>query len=150
MSRPHVFAPHLDAANRWLTELIDDLELEPGDDRRALRALRAGLHALRDRLPAAEVVDLGAQLPALIRGIYYEGWSLHAAPRIRDREALIARVTAELAPDQRLDPVGVLRAVIHRLAEHVSEGELRDVVATLPRPIASLWHDLTGHAFEGP
>lgn len=150
MPRLHAFDAHLGSANRWLAELIDDLELDPADDRRALHALRAGLHALRDRLPPGEVVDLGAQLPALIRGIYYEGWTLHAVPRLRDRAALVARVAAELAPDRRLDPVDVLRAVIHRLAEHVTEGEILDVIATLPPPIASLWHDLTGHAFEAP
>jgi uncharacterized protein (DUF2267 family) len=32
------------------------------------------LHALRDRLPPEIAVHLSAQLPMLVRGIYYEGW----------------------------------------------------------------------------
>lgn len=143
----HVFDPHVDVAKRWLNELSDNLELGPEESPRALHALRAGLHAIRDRMPANEVVDLGAQLPALIRGLYYEGWTLRTDPReIRDRAAMVARVAKELAPDQHLDPVDVLRAVIHLLVEHVSLGEIDDVLATLPASIRAMWHDLTGHA----
>ena len=144
MAKPHVFDAHFDVAKRWLSELMTDLDLAPAESSRALHALRAGLHAIRDRLPSNEVLDLGAQLPMLIRGFYYEGWTLRTDPRqIRDREAMIARVEKELAPDQRLDPVEVLRAVIHLVVAHVSAGEIADVLATLPKPIRALWHDLS-------
>ena len=63
---------------------------------------------------------------------------------------MVARVKKELAPDMRLDPVDVLRAVIHLLVEHVSNGEIQDILATLPKPIATLWQDLTGHALAVP
>jgi uncharacterized protein (DUF2267 family) len=149
--RPHIFDSHLDAANGWLKQLINNLGLELTEHARALHALRAGMHAIRDRLPANEVLDLGAQLPTLIRGIYYEGWSLrHDPTEIRDREEMIARVRNELAPDLRLDPVDVLRGVIHLLVEHVSDGEIRDIVATLPKPIAALWQDLAAHSLHAP
>jgi uncharacterized protein (DUF2267 family) len=150
VTRSHVLDSHLETANVWLNELMENLELvSPGDRPRALHALRAGLHSIRDRLPAAEVVDLGAQLPTLIRGLYYEGWRLANDPtRIRDRAAMIDRVKQELAPDPRLDPVDVLRAVIGLLVEHVTPGEILDMFGTLPREIASLWEDLTGHAIE--
>lgn len=151
MAKSHVFDAHLDAARRWLNELITNLDLSPTESPRALHALRVGLHAIRDRLPANEVLDLGAQLPTLIRGFYYEGWTLRTEPRqIRDRAAMIARVKRELLPDQRLDPVDVLRAVIHLVVEHVSTGEIEDVLATLPKSIRALWHDLTGHALQAP
>lgn len=56
---------------------------------------------------------------------------------------MIARVKKGLMLDPRLDPVDVLRAVIHLLVEHVSPGEIRDITGTLPRQIASLWQDPT-------
>lgn len=147
MTQMHVFDPHLDAARLWLTELMDNLELSPSEDRRALHALRAGLHAIRDRLPANEVLDLAAQLPMVIRGVFFEGWRLPTHEQaIRDRREMIDRVAHELRPDPQLDPADVLRAVIHLLVEHVSDGEIRDVIATLPKSIAELWQDLTGHA----
>jgi uncharacterized protein (DUF2267 family) len=149
MAGLHVFDPHVDAANAWLRLLIEDLELAPEEQSRAVHALRAGFHAIRDRLPAAEVVDLAAQLPTLLRGIFYEGWRLGNDPtRIRDRAAMLARVKKELGTDPRLLPRDVLRSVIRLLVKHVSAGEIRDIVATLPRPIATLWKELSGSPTE--
>jgi uncharacterized protein (DUF2267 family) len=149
MSRPHVFDSYVDAANIWLKQLMENLRLAADERPRALHAMRAGLHAIRDRLPTAEVLDLGAQLPTLIRGVYYEGWTLSNDPtRIRDRPSMIARVMQELTPDKHLDPVNVLRGVIQLLVLHVSAGEIHHVVATLPKPIAELWNDLTGHPVD--
>jgi len=143
MPRHHPFEPHLEAARTWLDELSASLDLAPSEQPRALHALRAGLHAIRDRLPANEAIDLGAQLPTLIRGVYYEGWTLRNDPRlIRDRAAMIARVKRELAPDPRLIPTEALRAVIQLLVKHVSPGEIEDVLATLPSSIATLWQEL--------
>lgn len=146
----HAFDHHVDVAKRWLAEITEQLDLTPADSPRALRALRAGLHAIRDRLPPQEVLDLAAQLPVLIRGFYVEGWSMRTAPhRMRDSAAMVARVQQELN-DHLLDPVDVLRAVIQLLVEHVSTGEIEDVLATFPGSIRELWHDLTGHALLEP
>lgn len=147
MTRSHTLDAYVATAEAWLDQVRENLELGTEERGRAMHALRAGLHAIRDRLPAAEVVDLGAQLPVIIRGIYYDGWQLGNDPtRIRDRAAMIERVQHELYPDRRLDAVEVLRAVIHVLIEHVSPGEILDVISTLPRPIAALWNDLSSHA----
>ena len=149
MAGLHVFDAHVDAANAWLRPLIEDLKLGPEEHARAVHALRAGLHAIRDRLPAAEVVALAAQLPTLLRGIFYEGWRLDNDPaRIRNRTAMLDRVKKELRTDPRLMPHDVLRAVIRVLVSHVSAGEIRNMVATLPRSVASLWNELSGVAAE--
>jgi uncharacterized protein (DUF2267 family) len=143
MTRLQIFDSYIDAANHWLKELATTLELGTNDTHRALHALRAGLHAIRDRLPSTEVLDLGAQLPTLIRGIYFEGWSLRNDPtKIRSRSALIARVENELHGDPKLAAIDVLRAVIELLTKHVSAGEIADVTSTLPRSIAALWDDV--------
>ncbi len=147
MTEQHAFDSHLASARQWLHELMVVLELEADEAGQGLRALRSGLHAIRDRLPAAEVVDLAAQLPLLIRGIYYDGWKLTNDPgRIRNRAELIESVERELA-DKRLSPANVLSAVIELLTRHVSPGEIDDVVSTLPRSIAALWK---GHPGEAP
>jgi uncharacterized protein (DUF2267 family) len=55
--------------NVWLKAIDEQLALE--NRHQAYNALRAVLHALRDRMPPEVAVKLGAQLPILVRGIYY-------------------------------------------------------------------------------
>jgi uncharacterized protein (DUF2267 family) len=62
-----VFDRTLQETNVGLKELMEDLHCD--DRQKAYLALRAVLHALRDRLPVHEAVQLGAQLPLLVRGI---------------------------------------------------------------------------------
>jgi uncharacterized protein (DUF2267 family) len=63
-----VFDKTVHTTNAWLKEIMEATGL---DRRRAYRALAAVLHALRDRLTVDEVAQLGAQLPILVRGLYY-------------------------------------------------------------------------------
>jgi uncharacterized protein (DUF2267 family) len=130
----------IETSRAWVHELMWRLELPPDEAGRAMHALRAGLHAIRDRLPAAEAVHLGAQLPTLVRGIYYDGWRFANDPGdIRSRAEMIERVQRELGTDRRLSAVAVLSAVIDLLCNRVSSGEIDKIVATLPRSIAELW-----------
>jgi uncharacterized protein (DUF2267 family) len=89
--------------NEW----IDDISEEIGcmDKEEAYLALRSTLHALRDRLMPEEAIDLGAQLPMLIRGIYYEGYTMSGKPlRIRSKDDFIALVGRELRRNPEIDP----------------------------------------------
>jgi uncharacterized protein (DUF2267 family) len=63
----------------WLKDLMSQLDWEDRPHK-AYLALRTVLHALRDRLTVEEAVQLGAQLPMLVRGFYYEGWTLKGKP----------------------------------------------------------------------
>ncbi len=124
----------------WVVDVMRELGLD--DERRALRALRAGLHAIRDRLPPAEAVDLGAQLPMLLRGLYYEGWRLADRPvRVRAREDFLEMVRYHLNGDHLLDPLGVLRAVTRALSRHISTGELRQVMNAMPRHLSDFLYE---------
>ncbi len=66
-----VFDKTLQTTNIWLDEIMATL----GPDRQvAWHVLGAVLHALRDRLQIGLAVHLGAQLPLLVRGLYYDQW----------------------------------------------------------------------------
>ena len=132
-----VFDETLHTTNIWLKEIEQAL----GSDRRgAYQALRAVLHCLRDRLPIHEAAQLGDQLPMLIRGIYYEAWHPAGKPeRLRSREEFLAWIDAQLPGTKVIDPKDATRAVFRALENHVSAGEIRDVMQSLPEEIRSLW-----------
>lgn len=141
-ANPSLFQATVTKSLEWVHEVMEDLSI---DEHMALRALRSGLHAIRDRLPLTEVADLGAQLPVLIRGLYYEGWRPgRKAERVRHPASMFARVRAEIGHDPRLRPEAVVRATIRSLTKHVSEGELDDVEHVLPHRIAEIWRDCIG------
>jgi uncharacterized protein (DUF2267 family) len=72
---PDVFEGTLQKTQVWLNDLMFELDWEDRPQK-AYLALRTVLHALRDRLTVEEAVQLGAQLPMLVRGFYFEGWTL--------------------------------------------------------------------------
>jgi uncharacterized protein (DUF2267 family) len=134
-----VFDTTLHKTNAWLNELRTELLTE--DRHLAYLALRATLHALRDRLPTAEVAHLGAQLPMLIRGLYYEGWNPKSRPlKLRRKEEFLARIAEELQRvDDAVDPELLAEAVFAVLARRITEGEIEDVKGILPSAIRELW-----------
>jgi uncharacterized protein (DUF2267 family) len=133
-----VFDTTLHKTNVWLNELTDVLGRP--DRHEAYLALRATLHALRDRLTVDEVAQLGAQLPMLIRGFYYEGWDPSGKPlRERHREQFLAHVEQELRGANHLGAERAARAVFTVLAKRVTAGEIEDVKHILPRDIRDLW-----------
>ena len=133
-----VFDSTVHKTNSWLKELMQELHRE--DRRKAYLALRATLHALRDRLTVEEAAQLGAQLPMLIRGFYYEGWDPTGKPlKIRDKEEFLGLIAEEFRADERLDPELIARAVFKVLADRVTAGEIEDVKHVMPAQIRELW-----------
>jgi uncharacterized protein (DUF2267 family) len=124
--------------NAWLKELMEELRWE--ERHRAYHALRAVLHGLRDHLTVDEVATLGAQLPMLVRGFYYEGWHPADKPlRERKKEQFLAHIAAAFRDDPSIDPEDVARAVFGLLARHVSGGEVGGLKHVLPAELRTLW-----------
>lgn len=122
---------------QWLKELVDNSDLD--DEAAALSALRAVLHQLRDRLTPEEAVGLGAQLPTLVRGYYYEGWRPSKTPeRIRSKTKFLDEVTMKLLP-RPIEPERIVRDVFSLVAHHCDPGEVSQVIAQLPEDIKELW-----------
>ena len=132
-----VFDRTLQETNIWLDEIMEDI----GPDRqRAYHVLRAVLHTLRDRLTVEEATHLSAQLPILVRGIYFEGWRPATAPgRERTREDFLEKVMERMRGVRPTNPEDGARAVLSVLSRHVSEGEIAQVKSMLPRGVAALW-----------
>jgi len=126
----------LHTTNTWLHELMEDLLV---DRKRAYRALRVVLHALRDRLPVNEVAALGAQLPLLLRGLYYEGWHPAGKPVKPHTAQFLAHLSEGLLDAHRVNPEAVARTVFRSLTRHISTGEIESIKHALPADLRSLW-----------
>jgi uncharacterized protein (DUF2267 family) len=133
-----VFDTTLQKTNSWLKDVMYMLGWQ--DRRKAYLALRATLHALRDRLTVEEVAQLGAQLPMLVRGFYYEGWDPTGKPlRERHKELFLAHIERQFSGDDRIDPEEAARVVFTVLANRVTAGEIEDVQHVLPDELRDLW-----------
>jgi len=120
-----VFDRTIQKTNSWLNDLMQVLRWP--DKHKVYLALRATLHALRDRLTVDEVAQFGAQLPMLIRGFYYEGWDPTDKPlRERHREQFLAHIEQQFKDDDSVDPGVVARAVFFVIEHRVSQGEIED------------------------
>jgi uncharacterized protein (DUF2267 family) len=128
-----VFDRTLQTTNVWLKEIGEEI----GPDRhRCYQALRAVLFALRDRLPVEEAAHLAAQLPILVRGIFFEGYRPAQKPeRIRSRAEFLEKVNAALDQVRPIGADDAVRAVFKVLARHITPGELEKVKQSLPHDI---------------
>ncbi|MBW7851998.1 MAG: DUF2267 domain-containing protein [Rhodospirillales bacterium] len=132
-----VFDETLQLTNIWLKHVMESLETD--DRHRAYLALRATLHALRDRLTPEEALHLGAQLPMLVRGMYYEGWKPSQTPTRERHKADFLGHIAEAFRNEEVDEEAIARAVFALLAEKLTAGEVRKITHALPAELREMW-----------
>jgi uncharacterized protein (DUF2267 family) len=122
----------------WINEV--DAALGWSDKHRSFRLLRAVLQALRDWLPANEAVDLAAQLPTLLRGVYYEHWRPSETPvKARNKADFLARIDHEFRTDPIIGTEDAIKIVFELLNKKISDGEIKDVRQSLPAALRHLW-----------
>jgi uncharacterized protein (DUF2267 family) len=121
-------------ANDWVGDLAR--ELGTTDEASAWRVLRAYLQVLRDRLTIDEAAQLAAQLPHLLRGVFYEGFDPgHQPEKIRDRDTFLARLADRANLSDTSEAARAAAAATRVLRRHVSPGEIDDVLSQLPTEI---------------
>ena len=84
------FSTTVDKTNRVLKEIEGAYGWPQERRNQSYAALRAVLHALRDRLTVEEGAQFAAQLPMLIRGLYYAGWDPRRVPHKMTRDEFLS------------------------------------------------------------
>lgn len=132
-----VFDKTLQTTNIWLDEIMDQI----GPDRQtAWKVLSAVLHKLRDRLEPDLSAHFGAQLPLLVRGVYYDLYEPSKQPsNINTAEEFVSEVGKWLSDTRLVDPKEAIATVFGLLNRHVSAGQVENVRQAMPRSIRSLW-----------
>lgn len=121
----------------WINELCEDLGW---DKPPAFVLLRETLHVVRDFLTVDEAADLAAQLPVLVRGIYYEGWVPSKTPiKPRNKKDFLQRIESQFQSNPLEDSERAVAAVFDLLRRHISWGEIQQVKKAMRGPIQDLW-----------
>ncbi|MBE0534183.1 MAG: DUF2267 domain-containing protein [Phycisphaerae bacterium] len=128
----------LATTHEWLEDLREEMSLD--DHEQALAVMRAVLQTLRDRLTVEEAAEFAAQLPMLLQGVYYHGWTPAGKPqKIRTRDEFLTLIADRLMGNR--PPEESARAVFKVLANRMTAGQINDLKSTLPDEIRQLWSE---------
>jgi uncharacterized protein (DUF2267 family) len=141
MTKAAVLDTSLQKTHEWLHEIGRELGFD--NERAAYAALRATLHAVRDRLPTELVAHLGAELPMLVRGIYYDGWHPSAVKlKAAHDEDFLDAMRRELRGHDELQHVEqVARTVLRVIDQRLEPGQVDHILGALPEPVRRFWQE---------
>lgn len=128
-ARSDPFNHALHTANIWLADI--GAALGTRDRHYTHGVVRAWMHTLRDRLTVDAAAKFGAQLPELLRGVYYDGWEPNKAPVKYNVEQYIQRFAAQA----RIPAVQVpttAATITEVMADRMSPGQVSETLAELP------------------
>jgi uncharacterized protein (DUF2267 family) len=120
----------------WLHAVAERGNLD--DLHRAYQVLRAVLHALRDRISPDVAAHVSAQLPLLIRGLFYEGWDPSKIPARMSLSEFLARIEKETTLKGPSEAEDATRAVLAVLWDELGDGTMEHLMSVLPRDFAAL------------
>jgi len=125
--------------HEWISAVAELSHLEKND---AYKALRAVLQTLRDRLPVDVSAHLSAQLPMLIRGLYYESWEPMRLPKKMKYEEFLQAIGEKIISDHFIDPARVTRDVFATMSRFIAPGEIKKLKSALPHDLQEIWPEL--------
>ena len=133
-----VFDTTLHETNYWLKIVMREMGTE--NRQQAFNALRTTLHVLRDRIGVDNAAHLGAQLPMLLRGAFYENWHPAGTPtRERHLDDFLSHIEETLPRGLPIDPKDAARASLAALAECVDPSETVKIAKLIPTEIRTLF-----------
>ncbi|MDB5058107.1 MAG: hypothetical protein JWO59_1579 [Chloroflexi bacterium] len=130
-----------DATIQKTNALLKEIEAELGWEKHrdlTYAILRTVLHSLRDRLTVQEAADLAAQLPLLVKGIFYDGWNPSHVPKKIDKEEFLEEIRTNFRFSTEFSISELTTRVFKVLQGHVSQGEIEDILSTLPKKLSSM------------
>jgi uncharacterized protein (DUF2267 family) len=125
-----VFETTVQKTNIWLSALCEELEIENRQE--AYRVLRGVLHALRDELGVFEAAQLSAQLPMLVRGIFYEGWHPADSARVRTLEEFEHKIYLSHGARPQRRATEMIEGVLNVLRKYADPHQVEEILSHFP------------------
>jgi len=120
----------------WLHDIRDELGWD--SDERVYDATKAVLHAVRDRLPLEEMAKFSAQLPMVMKGVFYDQYDPTGKPlKLRTREEFLEYVR-QLFPDPAFNPEESVRGVMKGIRKRIDKEPLEKIARSMPEGIQDL------------
>jgi uncharacterized protein (DUF2267 family) len=126
------FESSLEKTNLMLKDIEQAYGWPKSQRNQSYCALRTVLHLLRDRMPVQESVEFSAQLPVLVRGIYFDGWKPMDVPIKLNRDDFLLEVRRHFPYDVEGGTERVVQVVLDALSRHVTPGQWDDVKDNMP------------------
>lgn len=135
-----VFDKTLQTTHIWLDEIMETV----GPDRNvAWHVLGAVLRTLRDRMPLELAAHLGAQLPLLVRGTYYDRFRPgHQTEKFHTFDEFLQCVTEDLGGVRTVNVRAATLCVLAVLDHHVTPEQMAKVKRAMPEPVRRFWPEL--------
>lgn len=119
----------LNRTQEWLKDIMSGYQYE--NEEKAFLLLRATLKTIRDRISSDEAFHFGSQLPAILRGFYFEGWDPSKKPAdFESKDDFLSTVRSYLGKDD-IDLAKAVPKVVKILFQKM-EGEREHVMSNLP------------------
>lgn len=129
----------VNTSEKWIMEVAEELGTDNYSE--ALQGFRATIHVLRDRFRVNDATNMGAQLPILLSGYFYEGWNPAEVPvAYRNRKDFQDAVQEKIKNfGHSLDSRECIPAVLSVLNKRLSDGEIDKIKSNMPEQLLELW-----------
>jgi uncharacterized protein (DUF2267 family) len=121
---------------------INEISIRAGFPSRpdwAYSALKSVLHSIRDRSTIEEIFQFAAQLPLIIKGIFFEGYNPSGKPVKLNSEEFMMRIRKDMGTANEIPAGEAFRVVLELLYEKTSTGEMNQLRGLMPKDIQKLW-----------
>jgi uncharacterized protein (DUF2267 family) len=123
----------------WLNDIQEEFKWPDKD--RVYDATKAVLLATRDRLTVEEAHQFAAQIPMVMKGMFFDGYDPTDKPMlIRNKDRFLEHVRKQFG-NRPLDSENAVRTVAKVLRKKISKGQYEDVVGSMPKEIQKLYLD---------
>lgn len=119
----------------WVVDVADEFGTD--DTEFAYAVLRAWLHTLRDRMGVEAAAHFSAQLPDLLRGVFYAGWDPVAVPMKYDAEGYRQRFAREATIAVQDVPKAAEKTTA-AVSRHLPGSQLDKALGQLPEDVRRL------------
>jgi uncharacterized protein (DUF2267 family) len=128
----------IQSSSRFLKLMMESGEFK--DNNEAFLVLRASLKAFRDRVEPGEAVHLAGQLPALLRGFYFEGWNYTGTQaKSRTVDEFLSEVKGHLYGHDEIDLSRAVPIAMKVIMDLIDQGEAVQALHNIPKEIRELY-----------